>query len=377
MQIDNINATSYLLRAKLPLLLLSRFPFTPMRVRLAFLFRPLCAGLLLAFSLAAGAPLLARPRPSYALAGHEKPVALLHAGKATLVVTEHSVWQLEGANFVRKYQSTSLVQCAAAADTVLWLGTRQGVVALGTRRFAPRPLALPGPTAEASITALFRDAQGALWVGANGLGVFRQAADGALVPELRTPAINGGAATPDSSVWIATNIGLSRRQGPEWTRYNEEGVANHEIPDNIVEKLLPDNAGNLWVIMSGGICVFEGLGKRAAAEAELPTVRYLGQPGNEVFAVAYLRGEGRLFATAIGLLLLPPEPAATFAPAATDQVETKQLLRPVPNPTGTTNPTLLHLDAQQRLWLVSADAVTVLTAKEFHQLAHSPTVAKR
>jgi ligand-binding sensor domain-containing protein len=323
-------------------------------------------------------PLLARPRPGYALAGHEKPVALLHTGKATLVVTEHSVWQLEGSKFIRKYQSESPVQCAAAADTVLWLGTRQGVVALGTRRFAPHPLALPGPATEANITALFRDAQGALWVGANGLGVFRQAADGALVPELRTPAINGGVATADSSVWIATNIGLSRRrQGQEWTRYNEEGVANNEIPDNIVEKLLPDNAGNLWVIMSGGICVFEGLGKRAAAEAELPTVRYLGQPGNEVFAVAYLRGEGRLFATAMGLLLLPTEPAASFAPASTDQVETKQLLRPVPNPAGTTAPTLLHLDAQQRLWLVSPDAVTVLTAKEFHQLAHSPTTASR
>lgn len=347
-----------------------------MRFRLAPFLRPLCAGLPLAFSLGCSTQLQARPRPGYALAGHEKPVALLHAGKATLVVTEHSVWQLEGSKFVRKYQSESPVQCATAADTVLWLGTRRGVVALGTRRFAARPLALPGSTNEANITALFRDAQGALWVGANGQGVFRQGTDGTLVPELRTPSINGGVATADSSVWIATNIGLSRRRGPEWMRYNEEGVANNEIPDNIVEKLLPDNAGNLWVIMSGGICVFEGLGKRAAAEAELPTVRYLGQPGNEVFGVAYLRGEGRLFATAMGLLLLPTEPAASFAPA-TDQVETKQLLRPVPNPAGTTTPTLLHLDAQQRLWLVSADAVTVLTAKKFHQLAHSPTTANR
>ena len=347
-----------------------------MRVSLLPAFRPFCAGLLLALLLGGAPQAQARPRPSYTLAGHEKPVALLHAGKATLIVTEHSVWQLEGSKFIRKYQSASSVQCATAADTVLWLGTRQGVVALGTRRFAPRPLPLPGPAAEANITALFRDAQGALWVGANGQGVFRQAADGALVPELRTPSINGGVATADSSVWIATNIGLSRRRGQEWLRYNEEGVANNEIPDNIVEKLLPDNTGNLWVIMSGGICVFEGLGKRAAAEAELPTVRYLGQPGNEVFGVAYLRGEGRLFATEMGLLLLPTEPAASFAPA-TDQVETKQLLRPVPNPTGTTSPTLLHLDAQQRLWLVSPDAVTVLTAKEFHHLAHSPTTASR
>jgi len=343
----------------------------------SLIFRPLGLALLLASGLLAGSPLLARPRAPYPLAGHEKPVALLRAGRATWVVTEHSVWQLEKGKFVRKYQSASPVQCATTADTTLWLGTRQGVVALGTRRFVPRPLALPGPAAAANITALFRDAQGSLWVGANGQGVFRQAADGTLVQELHTPAINGGVATADSSVWIATNIGLSRRQGQAWTHYNEEGVANYEIPDNIVEKLLPDNLGNLWVIMSDGICVFEGPGRRAAAEAELPTVRFLGRPGNEVYGVAYLRGEGRLFATEMGLLLLPPEPAADPAPAATDRVETKQLLRPVSSPAGPTPPTLVQLDAQQRLWLVSADAVTVLMPKEFHQLAHRPATARR
>jgi len=347
-----------------------------MRRLFSFVFRPLGTALL-ASCLLASAPLLARPHTPYPLAGHEKPVALLQAGRATWVVTEHSVWQLEKGKFVRKYQSASPVQCATATDTTLWLGTRQGVVALGTRHFAPRPLALPGPAAEANITALFRDAQGALWVGANGQGVFRQAADGTLVQELHTPAINGGVATADSSVWIATNIGLSRRQGQEWTRYNEEGVANYEIPDNIVEKLLPDNLGNLWVIMSDGICVFEGPGRRAAAEAELPTVRFLGHPVNEVYGVAYLRGEGRLFATEMGLLLLPPEPAANPAAAVSDQVETKQLLRPVPSPAGPTPPTLVQLDAQQRLWLVSADAVTVLTPKEFHQLAHRSATASR
>ncbi|RZL07345.1 MAG: hypothetical protein EOO62_17230, partial [Hymenobacter sp.] len=89
-----------------------------MRVSLLPAFRPFCAGLLLALLLGGGPQAQARPRPSYALAGHEKPVALLHAGKATLVVTEHSVWQLEGAKFIRKYQSASPVQCATAADTV-------------------------------------------------------------------------------------------------------------------------------------------------------------------------------------------------------------------------------------------------------------------
>jgi ligand-binding sensor domain-containing protein len=210
-----------------------------------------------------------------------------------------------------------------------------------------------------------------MWVGANGYGVFRWA-NGAFVQELKTPAINGGVATADSSVWIATSIGLSRKQGPEWTRYNEEGVANHEIPDNIVEKLLPDNAGNLWVVMSDAICVFEG-GQRGGAEAELPTVKFLGRPGNEVFSVAYVAGAGCLFATAMGLLLLPNEPAthlASFAPA-TDKVEPKRLLVPLPQLPGTGNPILLQLDKQQRLWLASTEGVTVLTSKEFSRFVQA------
>ena len=340
------------------------------RNRLFNCLRPTLLALLL-LSLG-GAAALARPRPHYAVAGHEKPVAMLHAGKATYLITEHSVFRLEGAQFVRKHQTNTPIYCAALADTALWLGTGTGVLRLHTGTFRPRPLALPGAAATApAITALFRDVRGDMWVGANGYGVFRWA-NGAFVQELKTPAINGGVATADSSVWIATSIGLSRKQGPEWTRYNEEGVANHEIPDNIVEKLLPDNAGNLWVIMSDAICVFEG-GQRGGAEAELPTVKFLGRPGNEVFSVAYVAGAGRLFATAMGLLLLPNEPAtrlASFAPA-TDKVEPKRLLVPLPQLPGAGNPILLQLDKQQRLWLASTEGVTVLTTKEFCRFAQA------
>ena len=331
------------------------------------LFRHPAWGLLLALLLGPGPGPHARPRPPYPLPGHERPVALLRAGPATFVVTAHGVWQLTKGGFVRKYQSVSLVQCAAAADTTLWLGTRQGIVALGTRRFNAQALPLPTAEPAGNITALFRDKAGALWVGANGQGVFRQAAGGRLVPELRTPTVNAGAVTADSSVWIATDIGLSRRQGAQWTRYNEEGVANHEIPDNIVTKLLPDNAGNLWVVMSDALAVFEAPGR--AAPEELPTVKFLGQPGNEVFGVVSLRGEGRLFATAQGLLFLPAGPAAGLAPPASpDQVLPQRALRPVA--TGAGRPELLQLDARQRLWLVSAEAVRVLSPKAVRRLLH-------
>ena len=322
--------------------------------------------------------LLARPRPHYIVAGHEKPVALLRAGRATYLVTEGSVFGLEGAQFVRKFQSAVPIQCAALADTVLWLGTRGGVQALNTRTLRARPLPLPLAGAAPRIVALFTDAEGALWVAADGGGVFRWT-HGAFTRELNTPAVNAGLATADSSVWVATNLGLSRKHGSEWTRYNEEGVANHEIPDNIVEQLLPDNDGNLWVVMSEGICVFEGAGRRAAAEGELPTARFLGRPGNPVYGVGFLRGTGRLFATGMGLLLLATDPTKRFAEFApsTDLVVEKPLLRLLPAPPGLVAPGLapvpylLQVDSQQRVWLAYAGEVVVLTAKQFQALVRA------
>ncbi len=323
--------------------------------------------------LAQAAP--ASPRPRYLLPpGGAPPVALLRTGPATYLVTQRAVLRLDGSRFVAIYESVAPIQCAALADTGLWLGTRQGLLKLDVRRQLARPRPLPEvPAATADIRAVFRDLGGALWVGVFGAGVFHEVR-GQLMRELSTPAISAGLATADSSIWIGTNIGLSRKRTPraEWTRYNEEGVANQEIPDNLIEKLLPDNAGNVWAVMSDAICVFEATGQRGATEAELPTAKFLGQPGNELLSVAFVPGAGRLFATAQGLLLLPVTPATKAgaplpAPeASTDRVQPQRLLRPLPPPPGATAPPrLLWFDNQRRqLWLVSAAEVGVLSAKE-------------
>ena len=120
------------------------------------LLRPLLAGLLLLLSFPRALP--ARPRPHYPVAGAEQPVALLHAGKATYLVTAHSVFRLEGKEFVRKQQLTSIIQCAAVADSALWLGTHSGVQTVNTSSFKTHSLNLPGAEATPSITAVFRDA---------------------------------------------------------------------------------------------------------------------------------------------------------------------------------------------------------------------------
>jgi len=315
-------------------------------------------------------PALARPPRRYAVAGQEQPVALLTAGRTTYLVTEHSVFRQEGRTFVRHYVSVAPISRALVADSLLWLGTQQGLVRLGTRGWHARPLALPG-AGPAAITALLRDAAGTLWVGATGQGVY-QVVGGALQNQLRIPAVNAGLATADSSVWIATNIGLYRWQHQAWTRYNEEGVANHEIPDNIVENLLLDTSGSLWVLMSEGISVFENASQAGADAEHVPTIKYLGRPGNEVYSVASIAGQGHVFATAMGLLLLPPQPKGELAhvEASSDRVETPQMLVPL---TGlpAAGARLVAVDNQQQVWLVSPSQVQVWSARDFRKATQS------
>ena len=325
--------------------------------------------LFLVLLLGSRGPLRASPPGTrYPVAGHEPPVALLHAGKQTYLVTQQSVFRLEHRQFVRRYQSAAPIQRALVTDTSLWLGTRRGVELLDLRRLTGRHLPLPIAADSARVTALFKDAAGAVWLGTDGYGVFRL---GGSRPEqmLSTPAINAGLTTADGSVWIGTNIGLSRWQHGQWTRYNEEGVANNEIPDNLVEELLPDNRGNLWVLMSAGVSVFAGGGAGAPA-AELPTVKFIGRPGNAVRSVAYAAGTGYLFATDMGLLLLPDQGAGSFErfEPTSDKVEDKPLLVALAAPAAAA---LVQVDARQRVWLAAPDAVTVLTAKEFRQYARA------
>lgn len=323
---------------------------------------------LTALLLAAGLPAaLAQAPRHYPLPTPEKPVSLLAAGPRTYLVTETSVWELSHGQLQRRYQSPAPISCALMlGDTALWLGTRQGLLALGTRTFGARPLPVAAAGAPAAVTTLFRDGAGGLWVGTAGYGLFRAEPGQPLAPALSVPTINAGLVGPDSSVWVGTNLGLYRQQHGTWKRYNEEGVANLEIPDNLVENLLLDNVGNLWVIMSESISVFEAAHHAEAdGHGHLPTVRFVGRPGNVVYGVAYLSGQGRLFATAEGLLLLPHEqPAEPLAslPTQTDQIAPQQLLRPVLPPPGAGNPRLLQL-AHGRAWLVSETGITVLKEK--------------
>jgi ligand-binding sensor domain-containing protein len=295
-------------------------------------------------------------------------VALLAAGGSRYLVAERAVYELAGRQLVCRYRSPNLIRCALATDSALFLGTAAGALSVNRRRWVAHPLALPTEAAAAPVVTLVRGDAGELWAGVAGFGAYR-GRPGAFELVLRVPGISSAVATPDSAVWLGTNLGLHRYHRGRWTRYNEEGVANFEIPDNLVENLLPDHAGTTWVVMSDAVCALPA-GPRPL---ELPTATYLGQPGSELLAAAYLPGAGRLFATSLGLLLLPAASASefgSFEPASgTDVVAAKPLLRPLGLPGIANPPRLVQLDGRQRLWLADAQGLLVLTARQWRRAA--------
>jgi hypothetical protein len=118
--------------------------------------------------------------------------------------------------------------------------------------------------------------------------------------------------------------------------------------------------------MSEGISLFAR--PSVAGDAPLSSIKYLGRPDNEVYSVAHLPGRGYLFATTLGLLLLPAElnrEVGRSAPAAPDQVQNLSALVPITLPGSTTVPDLLHVDARQRVWVMQPGQVSVWRPKAF------------
>jgi hypothetical protein len=233
----------------------------------------------------------ARAVKTYALPAGESPVALLESGRRTWLFTQKSILERQRNHFVRKLEVSGTIACAVTRENELWLGTDSGIVAVNPDTYASRRVPLPAGEAYPSITTLFHTPAGAFYAGAADYGVFAYDPSG-FRKVLGVAPVNTGLATPDSSAWIGTHTGLHHFKNGQWTRYTEEGVANFEIPGNIVDKLLDDGSGNLWVITTDGIGVLNRGPRAAGDHGHLPSVKFIGKPGNQVYGVQYLAERG-------------------------------------------------------------------------------------
>lgn len=191
--------------------------------------------------------------------------------------------------------SDSITALAEDGNGRLWVGTQSGLTTLEAGRLT----ALKGAEifSGRTITTIYRDHEGAMWIGASGVGIYTYR-NGNFIP-LRDPALDGLLQDPHclivdrkGRVWIgAGDAFVLCRDGNQWLRFGMprhlathyisalaegpdetvwagsagEGLfkfkagklvainASSGLPDNIVEALVMDREGKLWVGTHGGL----------------------------------------------------------------------------------------------------------------------------
>jgi signal transduction histidine kinase/ligand-binding sensor domain-containing protein len=192
--------------------------------------------------------------------------------------------------------SSTITALAEGSDGRLWIGTQAGLVVW--QNGGLKPVEDASAFTGKSIAALFRDRKGTMWVAVAGVGVFFQ--EGQRFVQLHDAAMDNLLQNPHSllvdqhdRIWIgAGEADLLCRDGQQWRRYDiprhfgkhyigalaeepggkgiwagsvSEGLfhfkdgrleainASSGLSDNLVEALLMDREGKLWVGTHGGL----------------------------------------------------------------------------------------------------------------------------
>ncbi|PSR55841.1 hypothetical protein AHMF7605_21230 [Adhaeribacter arboris] len=310
----------------------------------------------------------------YSLPDPAVPVALFNTAKNKFLIAQKGIYQQAGKTLVTRYTASAIITCALEEDSAFWLGTQKGLQRVNKKTFSAVPITLPLSETQPLITTIVKDSMGQIWVGAEAYGVFKLT-DTGFEKVLGAFPVNAGAATGENSVWIGTNTGLYRWKDKQWIRYNEEGVTNFEIPDNIVTSLYTDNNNNLWVIMPEGVAVLETKPHAKERSEHIPAVKFIGKPQNAIYSVSYLKQQGYVFATGLGLLFLPESHSDALTgleqSSTTDIVENKQILHSITLPHTNidfSQSVIFQSDTKNNYWLVDKQGISVFSVKQFSQL---------
>jgi len=154
-----------------------------------------------------------------------------------------------------------------ARDGLVWVGTRKGLHAFDPRAGAyVRPAGVGGGRGvEGEVIALAETADGALWAGTTGLGLFRvDPASGHVTPYRHDPndaktlsndRILGILPAADGTLWVSTHSGLNRFD-PASGRARRFTEADG-LPAGLVYGALEDGDGRLWLPTNRGLARFD------------------------------------------------------------------------------------------------------------------------
>ena len=138
---------------------------------------------------------------------------------------------------------TSILTIFEDQEHNLWVGTdTKGLHVLRQQKFRTLPSLLGAP-----ITAITQTADGTIWLGTKGEGVFRYRGDRtrqlSTKDGLISDVILTVAADRDGSVWIGTPDGLNHLHGEKLESY----TSADGLPDDFIRSLYSDPDGSLWV----------------------------------------------------------------------------------------------------------------------------------
>jgi ligand-binding sensor domain-containing protein/signal transduction histidine kinase len=119
------------------------------------------------------------------------------------------------------------------------------------------PFRFPGISG-VRVRNVFRDSEGALWIGTEGRGAYRQIGQTFTHYSTKEGLVNNFVRAflqgRDGSVWIATDEGVSR-----WRR---QGITNYQMRDGLAyfstRSLLEDTRGNIWIGTDRGVSRLHG-----------------------------------------------------------------------------------------------------------------------
>ncbi len=154
---------------------------------------------------------------------------------------------------------------SALSDTRgdLWIGTSQGLFALGKNATQPQRQPALGST---SILSTFEDREGNLWIGTetSGLDILRQQSF-RTIPPLSDHVITAIAQSWDGALWVGTNgDGLDRWQSGKLQHYS----TGNGLLSEVILSLSPGVNGSIWIGTPDGLNRIEGAKVEAYTSAD-------------------------------------------------------------------------------------------------------------
>ena len=217
--------------------------------------------------------------------------------KDVYCVTKKALYKEEKKGLKRVVTFSSSCNAAACSQDKIWLAMEKGIVLFDSKNGVLTAMLPEDVTG--NITHIETDELNNIWFTKEWEGCFKISSQNKIQQIIQVPVTYSLTHTDDSNMWVGTNVGLYKVpvSGKEIVRYAEEGIADNDLPDNLVERLY-GTRNSVWAVMPGHISHI------VSGEEEAPDFENIGSHDNELYNVAQVPNQKQsfLFATKEGIL---------------------------------------------------------------------------